>query len=308
MKKVKISIIVPVYNVEKYIKRCVDSLINQSYDNLEIILIDDGSLDNSSKICDEYSLIDKRIKVIHKENGGLSDARNAGLFSSSGDYILYVDSDDYIEKDACLRFVNNIEESIDIIAGAYREVNESKINLMKHTNLKEGKIYSAKNFVINSICKNEWYAPAWLNLYRREFLVNNNLYFKKGILFEDMEILPKIFLSNPKVKYLDYPFYNYMIRSNSIMTSEHTEEKVVMSLSIFSSWYNLFNQIEDKEYQRYLYGVLIRYYLANARKRNITGWKSQNLNFLFSIKYSLNLKDKIKVILFSLMPRIYCKL
>ena len=97
MKREKISIIVPIYNVEKYLERCVDSLVNQTYENIEIILVDDGSPDYCPQLCDEYAKKDSRIVVIHKKNGGLSDARNYGLCKASGEYILYVDSDDYIE-------------------------------------------------------------------------------------------------------------------------------------------------------------------------------------------------------------------
>ena len=103
-----ISIIVPVYNVENYLRKCVDSIINQSYKNLEIILVDDGSTDSSGKICDEYSLKDSRIKVIHKKNGGLSDARNAGMEIASGDFWGFVDSDDYIDSDMYSVLLENL--------------------------------------------------------------------------------------------------------------------------------------------------------------------------------------------------------
>lgn len=94
-----ISVIIPIYNVEKYLKKCIDSIINQTYKNLEIILVDDGSPDNCGKICDEYAKKDQRIRVIHKKNGGLSDARNAGIDIAKGKYIAFVDSDDYVEKE-----------------------------------------------------------------------------------------------------------------------------------------------------------------------------------------------------------------
>ena len=97
IEKEKISVIIPVYNVEKYLKRCLDSVINQTYKNLEIILVDDGSTDNSGKICDEYAKNDKRIIVIHKENGGVSVARNIGLDICTGDYVNFIDSDDWID-------------------------------------------------------------------------------------------------------------------------------------------------------------------------------------------------------------------
>lgn len=103
-----ISIIVPVYNVEEFLNRCVESILIQSYKNIEILLIDDGSTDNSSKICDEYSIKDKRVKVIHKENGGLSDARNIGLENANGKYIAFVDSDDYIRKRLYKNFIQYV--------------------------------------------------------------------------------------------------------------------------------------------------------------------------------------------------------
>lgn len=98
MKKIKISVIIPIYNVEQYLSQCLDSIINQTYTNLEIILINDGSTDNSEKICNQYKLLDPRIIVIHKTNGGLSDARNTGIKIATGDYISFVDADDFIDE------------------------------------------------------------------------------------------------------------------------------------------------------------------------------------------------------------------
>ena len=112
----KISVIVPVYNVERYLKRCIESIINQTYKDLEIILVDDGSTDSSGNICDEYKKIDKRISVIHKKNGGLSDARNEGLKVVTGTYIAFVDSDDFLDLDMYEYMQKNIEkENADIV-------------------------------------------------------------------------------------------------------------------------------------------------------------------------------------------------
>ena len=105
-----ISVIVPVYNVEKYLDKCINSLINQSYNNLEIILIDDGSTDNCGEICDKYALKDNRIKVIHKKNEGLSAARNLGISISKGDYIIFIDSDDWVDKEILLKLLNLIKK------------------------------------------------------------------------------------------------------------------------------------------------------------------------------------------------------
>ena len=121
LKKPYLSIIVPVYNVEKYLNRCLDSILNQEYKDFELILVDDGSSDDSGKICDTYSLKDKRVKVIHKENGGLSSARNAGLNKASGSYVGFVDSDDWITEDMYSFLINNaLKYDSDIVASAYR--------------------------------------------------------------------------------------------------------------------------------------------------------------------------------------------
>lgn len=160
MKREKISIIVPIYNVEKYLERCVDSLVNQTYENIEIILVDDGSPDYCPQLCDEYAKKDSRIVVIHKKNGGLSDARNYGLCKASGEYILYVDSDDYIELDSCEKLVNGMANNVDMVVGAYKELRNNKVIEKRHSNLLQDKIYDAKEYVISAIKCDEWYAPA----------------------------------------------------------------------------------------------------------------------------------------------------
>ena len=123
--KKKISVVVPIYNVEKYLPECIESVQNQSYMNLEIILVDDGSPDNSGKIADEYAKKDGRIKVIHKKNGGLSDARNAGIEVATGDYIMFLDSDDLLTADACKVLEEKIEkENADYVIGNYINCHE----------------------------------------------------------------------------------------------------------------------------------------------------------------------------------------
>ena len=114
-KDIKVSVIVPVYNAEKYIKRCLDSILAQSYRYFEVLLIDDGSTDNSGKICDEYALNDNRIRVIHKENSGVSATRNIGITEAKGDYIAFVDSDDYIRSDMFEKMVKNAEKGMFIL-------------------------------------------------------------------------------------------------------------------------------------------------------------------------------------------------
>ena len=124
----KITVIMPVYNVENYLAEAIESVINQTYKNLEIILIDDGSTDKSGNICDEYEKIDSRIKVIHQENKGLSGARNAGIEVATGNYIMFIDSDDIFPKDACEKMLNYIEEKdADYVVGNYTNMSEDGV-------------------------------------------------------------------------------------------------------------------------------------------------------------------------------------
>ena len=178
--EIKISIIVPVYKVEHELDRCVKSLLGQTYKNIEIILVDDGSPDCCPKMCDEFARQDNRVKVVHKRNGGLSDARNAGLKVASGEYVLYVDSDDYIDIDSCERFMearNN--ENVDIIVGNAVMEKKDGNELINHSEIQEGITYTSKEFVEQAIKANQWYAPAWLNMYRKDFLLENDLFLKR---------------------------------------------------------------------------------------------------------------------------------
>lgn len=308
MKNKLISIIVPIFKVENELTRCVDSIINQTYRNIEIILVDDGSPDNCPKMCDEFAREDKRIRVIHKENGGLSDARNAGLMEARGEYVLYVDSDDYIELNSCERFMKDLNDVSDFIVGECKEVHPTYIKYQKHSNLENGKVYDSRSYIIAAIKKNEWYAPAWLNLYKKSFLLQNELFYKKGIYFEDTEMLPRLCLAAKKIQYLKYPFYNYIIRDGSIMGSLNLEKKQKDSLNIYSEWRQMFDNIKDAELQRYLYGALAKYYLKNCRAHKIEGWKIKNFDFEFAWKYSLNAKERLKTLLFSTLPGLYINL
>ena len=183
-----VSIIIPIYKVEQYLRRCLDSIISQTYSNLEIILVDDGSPDRCSQICDEYAEKDKRITVVHKENGGLSDARNAGLDICKGDYIYFVDSDDELPLNSIYSLIAKLKEYPDaeIIIGDIKSVPFDPIN------------YSSRNFnTVNYINNNIWIRKNFFRFFNRipvnavckliskEFIKKNHLYFKKGLIHED---------------------------------------------------------------------------------------------------------------------------
>ena len=220
----------------------MQSLLKQTYKNLEIILVDDGSPDRCPILCDQYAMEDERIRVIHKKNGGLSDARNAGLNLATGEYVLYVDSDDYIELDSCERLISATSDGqVDIVVGNAIMEKPDGNEKMIHSATPAGFIYSAKDFVEKAVCESQWYAPAWLNMYRRKFLLDNELYFKKGIYFEDVQMLPRVFLPAKKITCIDETFYHYIIRENSIMTSQRDEKKKNDSVKNLKEWKNQFD-------------------------------------------------------------------
>lgn len=303
----KISIIVPVYNVEHELSRCVDSILNQSYTNIEVILVDDGSTDRCPSICDAFVMKDRRVRVIHKPNGGLSSARNAGLREASGEWILYVDSDDYILNDSCERLIAvGAKYDCDIVsADAIREFNGGR-EYMVHGSLADGKCYPSRDFIIKTVKPCEWYAPAWLNLYKRSFLIENNLFFVEGLLHEDMEMQPRVFLAAKTVAYCAYPFYRYVDRASSIMNASKVDERVTAMEWIYSNWKTKFEAIEDGELARALNGHLAKCYLHSCCEFGHVLTVAGITN-VYLLNSSLNAKEFIKAIFFAIVPSIYIK-
>lgn len=305
-----VSIIVPIYNVESYLERCLRSIINQTYKNIEILCIDDGSTDNSSIICESFKKEDLRIKVIHKENGGLSDARNVGLNNASGKWVLYVDSDDYIELDAVEKLLQCTDnQDIDIVVGVAKEIEDGKIvRYLNHKNLSNAK-YQSKEYILKSIRNNEFYAPAWLNLYRKDFLLKEKLFYCKGLLYEDVELLPKLFLRASSVYYIDYPFYNYIKRLGSIMTNSKIEKSQFSAKYIIKEWYSTITQIEDVELRKTMISFFVRISLVFVGKYSIVdNIYPDNKSFFFYLVNSGNIETLIKSIIYGFSHKLYIKL
>lgn len=211
-----ISIIVPIYKVEQYLPRCVDSIINQTYRNLEIILVDDGSPDLCGKICDEYTSRDKRIKVVHKTNGGLSDARNVGIDIANGDFILFVDSDDWLELSACESSLQvALERNADIVIFGIKVISKNGREFLSDFGLK-GKVtsFDAIKSVIYQIHENGLYNYAWNKLYSKELF--KEIRFPKGKLAEDQGTTYKLFHQAQLIWVCEKHLYNYVQRYGSI--------------------------------------------------------------------------------------------
>lgn len=220
-KIIKVSIIVPIYMVEKYLVRCIESIINQTYSNLEIILVDDGSLDDCPQICDEYAKKDKRIKAIHKKNGGLSSARNAGMEVVTGDYILFVDSDDYIDKYTVADLIENaLENNSDVVIfGVNRDVsgNISKCSLHFESLYQNNEVVREKILKRYYTMDHAYVYTVCNKMYRTGFILENDFHFDPSdIRCEDCWFNFRVFHMANIVSFVDKYYYYYFENSESI--------------------------------------------------------------------------------------------
>lgn len=213
-----ISVIVPIYKVEKYLDRCINSIVNQTYRNLEIILVDDGSPDKCPLMCDEWQKKDERIKVIHKENGGLSSARNAGLDIATGEYIAFVDSDDYILPDMYEYLYRLIDENdADFSMCEFMYADEKGLAIDDNSDTEDEKIdvLSGDEALEEFVMRNWHYVLAWNKLYRKHIF--RNLRFPEGKLHEDDFIAHIIIYQCIRIAYTTRKYYMYTQRDDSIM-------------------------------------------------------------------------------------------
>lgn len=227
-----ISIIVPVYNVEKYLRRCIDSILSQTYRDIEVILVDDGSTDSSPAICDEYGEKDSRITVIHKPNGGLSDARNSGINIAKGEYLGFVDSDDYISSEMYEKLLSNAEKHKADIAVCNAElVQEGKSAEFKEN---DGvRVYDG-NATYAMICQRAFTVNAWNKLYRRELF--DTVRYPVGMLYEDLATTYKLTELSQKVVVLEQELYAYVQRAGSIMNETRFMIKKDKVLIVAEMW------------------------------------------------------------------------
>lgn len=251
----KISVIVPVYNTENYLKRCLDSLVNQSLKDIEIIIINDGSQDNSQLIIDEYTKKHKNIYGYKKDNGGMSSARNMGLTKANGEFIAFVDSDDYIDKNALKKMYEKAKkDNLDIVVCDSVNVYEDGKKEYIHSNL-----HYSKNDIYNYII-----APpmACTRIFKKE--VFNKVKFKEGIFYEDLELVPSLISVTTKVGFIEEGLYYYFQRNGSIMRQKNFSKKL---LDIFDVLDSIKNKIDNNLYKDELEYLYITHLLRTATLR-----------------------------------------
>ncbi len=242
----KISVVIPVYNTSKFLKRCLDSVLKQTYENLEVILVNDGSSDNSFSIIEEYQKIDRRIIVINKKNGGLSSARNAGIKISSGEYILNVDSDDWIELNTCEILIKTaIDNDADIVIGNIYLEYKNKQKKWEDLN----KNIKYKNFeYLDAFFVENGKGAIWNKLIKRSLYINNKIFHPEGIsLGEDTSTLLRLALKSKII--IKIPNYIYHYRQNEFSMMHSKEKKIyeyLEAIEIIKSYY--YSNKEEKKY------------------------------------------------------------
>lgn len=292
------SIVVPVYNVEKYLRECIDSILSQTFTDFELILVDDGSKDNSPLICDEYAQKDGRIKVIHKQNGGLSDARNVGTNEAKGSYIVYIDSDDYYCDNDFLTKLHQkaYETDADVIAYKFKKYLEVKNEFVECTfncpdfNKKE----SLAKRIDYLVKQDAFYCSAWSKSFKRSIVSENNIEFEKGLLGEDQEWYYHLLLKISSIEFLDEPFVVYRQRSNSI-TSSWKIKNLKDCVYIIEKWSKKIQNSElDNNYKNSLLNSVAKLYcnllIAYTRfdDKEKKNYFKQIKDLRFLLEYNIN--------------------
>ena len=319
---IKFSVIVPVYNVEKYIDKCLNCLVNQTYKNIEIIVVNDGSPDNSQKIIDKYVNKYDNVKSYIKKNGGLSDARNFGLKYAQGEYISFIDSDDYVSKNMFKVINDSISnKDYDLIYFDYTVVSS------KYKKLFNKEFYCIDNENVSDIEYLFSDPCAWNKIYKRKFLKDVEFQFPKGIIYEDYCSTPTLIKHNPKIMHIDKCLYYYVFSDYSITRGSEYKEKYEDLLKATDILYDNFKdtnylyEIEFIIYYNCLYLGALNFYkyekydiidkISNFMRKNFPNWihnkyiikrdkKERILAYLFYIKkYKLirfvqNIKKLVK--------------
>ena len=311
----RLSIIVPVYNVEQWLNRCLDSLYKQelSEDEFEVILVNDGSTDSSLSIAETFASHHSNVRIINRENGGLSAARNTGLEYAQGNYVWFVDSDDFIEPNSIKPILEYAEKNkLDMMCFLFQFIfedghTEQYIYRPKYKN----EIMTGEEFVV----KTGFVMSPWASLYRKQFLSDNSLRFKEGILHEDEEFSPRAQFLAQRIAHTDAIVYNYFQRTGSIMKSSRSELRVSSFLAICDSCYTFMKSRvnpESEAYEFFKRRLLFCFsqglsHLSQCKNRDLKQFKSKPYYPLASLK-NLTLRPKIKLFLINHFPKLYVKM
>ena len=299
----RFSIIVPIYNVEKYLKQCVDSVLSQTFKDFELILVNDGSPDGSPKLCDEYACKDHRIRVIHKQNGGLSSARNSGIRDSKGEYVLFLDSDDYWANPSMLEDINDLLDNTDVvIIKHYFHYEHNNEDVLACVDFSESDFKDDvfEHQMRQLVSQQLFDACAWNKVVRREILTNNDIYFEEGIIAEDLDWAARIMLYAKRVRVLEKPGYAYRKGRVGALTSSLKLKNIIDTRDSLIRCLN-YPQLKQKnsEFKTAYYNYLsYRYVIWLAENAVVKSDRQQELfdemkEYKWLLKYDNNKKVRL---------------
>ncbi len=256
-----LSVILPIYNVEKYLIQCLNSVLKQNFDDYEIILVDDGSNDSSPKICDKYANEHKNVKVIHKKNGGQSSARNAGLMVAKGDYIFFLDSDDYLlNNDFFLRIFSLANLNPDFIVFKHIRYFENQ-KKYSECNYDFRMNYTEFSDIVKELVKKDaFFGMAWIKIIKKSILLDNNICFIEGLTGEDMPWNLELYLNSKSIYLMDSVEYVYRQRNNSITTTPNLKNLTDFINILEKNFPIVLKANCDTKLKDALLGALAKYY------------------------------------------------
>lgn len=307
MKTEKVSVIVPIYKVEKYLNKCIQSIVNQTYDNLEILLIDDGSPDNCPKICDEWAEKDKRIKVFHKKNGGLSDARNFGIIKATGTYIYFIDSDDYIHEEMIATLYNDIIEThSDMSCVNYLKVTENQENI-KLVLESEREILSPLEAHKLSFSTTKFGNYVWNKLYKKELF--DNIQFPISKKMEDLAIMYLLIDKCKQICFNNVSLYFYVQREGSILSNPNSSlmfDKMEFTIQKYVFLKNKYDFIYENELVTLASALDCYPYLDGDLKKKCNDL-IKNISANKMIIKGLSRNRKIKLFIYKINSKLYTR-
>ena len=298
----KFSIIVPVYNVEKYIKKCLDSIFNQTFNDYEVIVVNDGTEDKSMEIVSKYN-----VKTINQENKGLSAARNRGVKEAIGEYIIFVDSDDYIDSDLLKQINNSLNNNPDVVRFQIKEVFKNGRN--KDYNEEEFKEKSGEE-AFKLITNYHFVENAWCYAIKREYYLNNSFKFMEGTVHEDFGLIPLVIIKSNIVNSISYVGYNYLQRDNSIMNSKDYSK----TLKKVDDFYNHYKYLMTEISKTDLDDTYFKSFISNSLIIKICQLKTSDYKKYLKLLKKEKIFDnilvdtfgrKIKKILLTISPKLY---
>ena len=300
---VKFSIVIPVYNVEKYIKKCLDSVFSQTYKDFEVIVVNDGTKDNSMDIVKNYD-----VKVINQENMGLSAARNTGVENASGDYLIFLDSDDYWEKDLLKKINDSLNNNPDVVRFQIQDVFEDNIIPFKEEK------FDGLNGVeaFNRIVRYHYVENAWCYVIKKDYYLKNKFSFKVGKIHEDFGLIPLIIFKANVVNSIDYIGYNYVKRENSIMSTKNYEKKKKQVEDFYEHYKYIIEETKNLDNNE-----VIRSYAANSLVIKICELEDKDYkkykkklkeDKVYDYILSNNIKRKVKKTMVKISPKMFTKI